>query len=243
MFLSFQLLNPEGAAQGVDDGISTSIVACRVGVKGRHHDSKQCSSTRSSFGDCSSPVGSHDCRDDREAKSCATGRSRTRGICAKESFEDRRRLFLADPWAVVCYFDERFVTYSSDAHARLGADWSMGTHIREQVVDYLAEHSPVAHDLDRFVGSEGQWPLGTNCSSSLDCFSSQANQLDRLGVEHVVFVEASKYQQVFDEARHPSSLPFDAIHHPGEILFTFRGSLLEELRVGRHCRDRGPQFM
>ena len=84
-------------------------------------------------------VGSNDCRDDREPQTAAATRPGPRRIDPVETFEDTARLLFGHSWPAVTHLDLRLVPDLVHAHRRRGARWRVGSHIRQEVVDDLAQ--------------------------------------------------------------------------------------------------------
>ena len=127
-----------------------------------------------------------------------------------------------------------------DAQGRVGG--RMGAHVREKVVDHLAETVMVARDerggeldLDRAFRLERP--------RRLHRLGDDLVEGDRLERERTALVEMGQQEQVIDEHAHPLGFTADPLHRALEVVGVVGGAAAEELGVGADGGERRAQLV
>ena len=104
-------------------------------------------------------VRGHDGRDDGEAQAAAPADAGAGRVGPVEALEDATGLLVGHAGARVAHLHLGLVADLVHPHGRRGPRRRVGAHVREQVVDHLAQAVLVADHLDRVRGPEAHRPL------------------------------------------------------------------------------------
>ena len=119
-------------------------------------------------------------------------------IGAIEALEDVLALFGRQSGTRVGDVDLRHTVDDAESYPNRSCSRCVGAHVREEVVDDLAQPVAVAEHDQRLEGRVDP-PPGIEGLRCLDCFGDDLVQLHRLERERAPFVEAREQQQVVDE--------------------------------------------
>ena len=118
----------------------------------------------------------------------------------------------------------------------------VGAHVREEVVDHLAEPVAVAGD-ERGGELDLDRALRLERPRRLDRLGDDRVERDRLELERPSLVEVGEQQQVLDEHAHPLGLAADPLHRALEVVGAVGGAAGEELGVGADRGERRAQLV
>ncbi len=131
---------------------------------------------------------------------------------------------------------------AGELDAQRRARGRVGAHVREEVVDHLAEAVVVARDergreLDLDGAIRLERPRG------LHRLGDDLVEGDRLELERAALVEVGEQQEVVDEHAHPLGLAADPLHRALEVVGAVGGAAAEELGVGADRGERRAQLV
>ena len=154
-----------------------------------------------------------------------------------------RELLVGEAGAGIRHLDHRSVATVQHPHGRRGAGRRMRAHVREEVVEDLAQPLAVALHLDGDRRVELDLPARVERPRRLDCVARHVLELDRLALERPALVEPGEQEEVVDEQPHPPGFALDAVHRPLEIFRALAGAAVEELSVRPHGGKRRAQLV